>query len=130
MPMSGQQPAGGVSRFAYDAYGNALGFDTSAAVTSVLYSGQFFDKSTGLQFLRARYYDSTAGRFTQTDPFAGYLDCPATLADYGYVGGNPVNLFDPSGEYIFWLPFMAGATQYAAGLAMLTSSCIYFRAAW
>ncbi len=43
--------------YAYDAYGNPLGFDSAAAYTRFLYSGEQTDNATGLQYLRARYYD-------------------------------------------------------------------------
>ncbi|MCG3180039.1 MAG: hypothetical protein BIFFINMI_02393 [Phycisphaerae bacterium] len=114
---AGEQPVGGegqpavASRFAYDAYGNALGFDASQAVTAVLYSGQLFDNSTGLHYLRGRYYDSSPGGFTQLDPFSGFLSSPATLGGYGYVGSNPINGADPSG--MFWILLKAASTAWS-----------------
>jgi RHS repeat-associated protein len=120
-----------VKVLSFDAYGNALGFDASTTATNVLYSGQLFDKSTGLQYLRARYYGSSFGGFTQTDPFSGYLRSPGTLSGYHYAGGNPVNWFDPSGLMGFpaGLDFMFGAQTYAAGLSMAITSCYYFHSA-
>jgi uncharacterized protein RhaS with RHS repeats len=47
--------------------------------------------STGLQYLRARYYDPATGRFLSQDPLP-------LLQRYPYVGNNPANLFDPSGQ--------------------------------
>ncbi len=57
--------------FAFDAYGNALGFTPAQAATTLLYSGEQFDQRAQMQYLRARYYDSSTGRFVGLDPFAG-----------------------------------------------------------
>jgi RHS repeat-associated protein len=66
--------------------------------------------ATGTLFRRARYYDPQTGRFTQEDPIglAGGLNL------YGYAGGDPVNLSDPTGY--FWVPALAlgGAVVGAA----------------
>ena len=44
--------------------------DDSIAATSLLYSGEKTDL-TGLQYLRARYYNAATGRFNRLDPFMG-----------------------------------------------------------
>jgi RHS repeat-associated protein len=48
---------------------------------------------SGLLYKRNRYYDPTAGRFTQEDPIglAGGMNL------YGYANGDPINLSDPFG---------------------------------
>jgi RHS repeat-associated protein len=53
--------------------------------------GQLLTDSSGLQYLRARYCDADAGRFLTEDPVP-------FAQRYAYVGGNPVNLSDPSGQ--------------------------------
>ncbi|MDY0170795.1 MAG: RHS repeat-associated core domain-containing protein, partial [Thermoguttaceae bacterium] len=67
--------AGVPQAFHYTAYGEPLGFDPSTAATPFLYSGEQTDP-TGLQYLRARYYNPATGRFTRLDPFAGNLNDP------------------------------------------------------
>jgi RHS repeat-associated protein len=49
--------------------------------------------SSGLQYLRNRYFDASTGRFTQQDPIglAGGLNL------YGFAQGDPVNFGDPLG---------------------------------
>ncbi|MBC7251340.1 MAG: AHH domain-containing protein, partial [Anaerolineae bacterium] len=47
---------------------------------------------------RARWYDPDTGRFLTQDPFPGLAALPTTQHPYVYVGNNPVNLTDPSGE--------------------------------
>jgi RHS repeat-associated protein len=56
------------------------------------YTGQYHDPETGYIYLRARHYDPTTGQFTTQDPLVAMTEEP-----YGYVGGNPMNRFDPSG---------------------------------
>ena len=67
------------------------------AATSILYSGEQTDAS-GLQYLRARYYDPATGRFNRLDPFAGNNSDPQSLHKYLYTTGDPINLIDPSGR--------------------------------
>ncbi len=92
-----------IQAFTYDAYGNMLntvfGADTQAhALTILLYSGEFTNRVTGLQYLRTRYYDPTSGRFNSADTFFGIQQYPLSLHKYLYVSGNPQNQVDPSGE--------------------------------
>src|SRR5262249_13657603 len=68
--------------FHYDAYGNLLNLAASQAATSVLFSGELFDFRIGQQYLRARWYDATTGRFNDLDPFAGLAEEPQSLHKY------------------------------------------------
>jgi RHS repeat-associated protein len=83
--------------FHYDAFGNALGFAPAAALTNLLYRGEAFDSRVGLQYLRARWYDPSVGRFSQLDPLAGDPRNPLGLHRYLYASGDPVNGTDPTG---------------------------------
>jgi RHS repeat-associated protein len=77
--------------FTYGAYG-ALTGHTGSAATALGYAGQYTLGASGLQYLRARYYDPATGQFMTPDPVA-----PLTRAPYGYARGNPVANVDPSG---------------------------------
>ncbi len=72
-------------------YGSLFG-NTSDLVdtlmTSHLYSGEQTDALTGMQYLRARYYDPTTGRFNRVDPFAGNTQDPQSLHKYAYANPN------------------------------------------
>ena len=57
------------------------------------------DATTGFEYASQRYYSAGLGRFITVDPSAGsetVLD-PSSWNRYSYVGGDPVNLFDPFG---------------------------------
>jgi RHS repeat-associated protein len=51
----------------------------------------------GLYYVRARYYDSSAGRFLSRDFFLGSDTVPGSLHRYAYVQNNPLNWIDPAG---------------------------------
>ena len=59
------------------------------------YCGEYYDSEIEQIYLRARYYDPSLGRFTQSDP---------AMADgmnwYTYCGNNPMNAWDPTGLVI------------------------------
>ena len=80
--------------YAYDVFGSVRSH--SGATTEWSFTGEQNDP-TGLEFLRARYYDPALGRFLSRDPFSGYLTMPQTLNRYPYVLNNPVNYIDPFG---------------------------------
>jgi RHS repeat-associated protein len=92
--------------YAFDAYGNAIGFDPSVALTEFLYSGEQFDSKIGQQYLRARYYDPVTGRFNRNDPFLGNVSDPQSLHNYLYCHADPMSYVDPSGE-IAIIPILA-----------------------
>ena len=82
-----------VKKYAYDAYGNAIN-DNGDDDNPYRYCGESYDEETGLYYLRARYYDTTIGRFMSEDPAQDGLNW------YNYCGNNPVQCVDPSGMYV------------------------------
>jgi RHS repeat-associated protein len=84
-----------VGQFNYDAAGRLL--SSNGTATELLSNGERRDAATGLDFLRARYYDANLGRFLSPDPFAGTRGQPQSLTDYVYANADPVNFSDPSG---------------------------------
>ncbi|MEQ1906698.1 MAG: RHS repeat-associated core domain-containing protein [Pirellulaceae bacterium] len=85
--------------FHYDAYGNLLNMAATSALTSYLYSGEAFDTRINQQYLRARWYDPSTGRFTSLDPFAGNKTDPQSLHKYLYTHADPINGVDPTGQF-------------------------------
>ena len=70
------------------------GVEVGDAQAGLGFTGEWFDAAVGLQYLRARWYDPGAGRFTQPDTLM-------STVTYNYTSNNPVNRVDPSG-YIDW----------------------------
>lgn len=64
------------------------------------YTGHMADADTGLNYMRARYFDPELGRFLSVDPRPVQAANLASFNRFGYVGNNPATLTDPMGEYI------------------------------
>ena len=77
--------------------GLTVDFALTDALTALLYSGKLADQLTGLQYLRARYYNPATGTFNRLDPFAGNFSDPQSLHKYLYCHADAVNGIDPSG---------------------------------
>jgi len=52
-----------------------------------------------LDYMHARYYASTVGRFASPDKVGGKPGHPQTWNRFAYSGDNPLKYVDPSGEY-------------------------------
>ncbi|MHB8861524.1 MAG: putative Ig domain-containing protein [Pirellulaceae bacterium] len=87
-----------LNRYVYDAFGRMLN-ETGSTPNSYLFAGQQRDSAWGLDYLRARYYDASTGRFVSRDTFPGSDQLPLSLNKYLYALADPVNNTDPSGEF-------------------------------
>ena len=61
--------------YSYDAFGNLLK-STGSTKNCYRYCGEQFDETTGLYYLRARYMDTSTGRFISQDSYAGSISDP------------------------------------------------------
>ena len=82
--------------YCYDAFGNLLKSKGSTK-NCYRYCGEQFDETTGLYYLRARYMDTSTGRFISQDTYQGTINDPVSLHKYLYANANPVMYSDPSG---------------------------------
>jgi RHS repeat-associated protein len=77
-----------LDEYQYDVFG-AIRDHTGDSPNEFTFTGEQND-GTGLEYLRARYYDPSTGRFLGRDPIP-------YLQRYAYAGSNPANLTDPTG---------------------------------
>ena len=75
--------------YGYDAFGT-LSFGTPGSPFG--YAGQYADASSGLDNMRARWFEPQTGAFATRDPAFAQTD-----QAYAYAGDDPVNESDPSG---------------------------------
>ena len=84
-----------LNRYAYLPFGEHVTIDEAVA-NPFMYVGQegVMHEGPGLDFMRARFYSPSDGRFVSSDPL-GLAAGRANL--YAYADQNPVNVTDPSG---------------------------------
>ena len=84
----------------YSAFGAVTAGTDPAEKPFFGYDAEEQDPTTGLTYLRARYYDPASARFGVADTYLGNTFDPITLNRYLYCASDPVNHVDPSGHYI------------------------------
>jgi RHS repeat-associated protein len=89
-----------LNTYTYDIWGNPE-TEEETVPNIFRYSGEYWDNTTDLQYLRARWYDPNAGRFVSKDPYQGSIANPLSLNRYSYVENNPLIYVDPSGHFKF-----------------------------
>jgi RHS repeat-associated protein len=100
----------------HDPFGN--GTPTGSFTNRQIFPGQFQDGETGLNYNMARDYDPKTGRYIESDPIG--LD--GGINPYIYVKNDPLNHVDPTGKFVFLLPFIpvafTAAAEFATGFAI------------
>ncbi|MFC9775343.1 RHS repeat-associated core domain-containing protein [Paenibacillus chitinolyticus] len=86
-----------LNQYTYDIWGNPTVSEENIS-NPFRYSGEYWDSAIKLQYLRARWYDPSMGRFINEDTYEGQLDNPLSLNLYTYVMNNPLTHVDPSGH--------------------------------
>ena len=84
----------------YDAFGNLIySWDSGAGINNnYLFQGEQYDADLGQYYLRARYMNTSTGRFWTMDDYEGNMNEPRSLHKYLFTANNPLNLNDPMGS--------------------------------
>jgi RHS repeat-associated protein len=86
---------------ALDFYPFGLSMGTGDTGSRRKYTGHERDEETGADYMMARYKQTRACRFMSPDPiFDTSLAAPRTWNRYGYVHGDPISRWDPSGRSV------------------------------
>lgn len=80
----------------YDAFGNIVN-QTGPTPNNYLFAGEQYDPALSLYYNRARYLNTTTGRFWSMDANEGDDGSPLSLHRYLYANVDPVDGIDPSG---------------------------------
>lgn len=92
----------------YDAYGTAKPSSPVDTPSSFEFGQEFTDQTSGLVYLRSRYYNPKMMAFI-------YMDRNHQENRYAYCEGDPINNFDPLGQ--LW-EMIAGVAAIAVGSVM------------
>ena len=89
-------------------------YEVETVDNSFEYIGQWgiTEEANGLDFMRARYYDSHSGRFVASDPIG--LQGQDTNF-YRYVGNDPINHIDPEGTIILTIAAVTALSVVGGG---------------
>ena len=102
-----------------DAFGSLL-TSTGTTANDYRYTGEQYDTTLGLYYLRARYLNAGTGRFWSRDGVPGAPFDPASLHRYTYGANNPANRVDPSGN-----EFTISGIYYAVSAQLYLASIQY-----
>ncbi len=83
----------------YDAFGNLI-HSTGTTPNNYLFAGEQFDPDLNLYYNRARYLNTSTGRFWSMDTYEGNDQDPLSLDKYVYVEADPVDSVDPTGRIL------------------------------
>ena len=105
-----------VANYYYDAWGNVTQItgNTALAQTNPLrYRSYYYDSETGFYYVSSRYYYPEVGRWISPEPNVDYgeFDDGSEILGYNvyaYCFNNPVNNFDPTGEFVISTAVLIG----------------------
>jgi RHS repeat-associated protein len=113
-----------IGSYAYSPYGTITA-STGALDNPFSWQGQYgaVDERNGLYYIRARYYDSTEGRFISRDSIKSIR--PKAVNPYQYALNNPLKFVDVTGRTSV---FRARLKKYAALVKVRLAQIRHFKA--
>ena len=106
-----------VKSYTYDAFGVEESIDSSDT-NPFRYCGEYYDSEIEQIYLRARYYDPSLGRFTQSDPARDGVNW------YVYCSNNPLAFIDPLGLFDYNTRLTMNM-QYNEDVEVLQNELVY-----
>jgi RHS repeat-associated protein len=88
----------GYEAFGVPSHAGPLGNSATHFESYYGFNGEDYNSLTGLQYLRARYYEPESGTFLTRDSYLGDITQPLSLNRYAYAMNNPLMYTDPSGH--------------------------------
>ena len=110
-----------IKRLRYAPFGLEWGkTNASSGEDEIGYTGHKHDKSIGLTYMQARYYDPVIGRFYSNDPVdaLGHMNGLQGVQGfnrYAYANNNPYKYVDPDGEAVIYAGFTGGGNAGVSG---------------
>jgi RHS repeat-associated protein len=95
----------------FDPWGVAI---QGGSTSGYAFTGREWDAEIGLYYYRARYYSAKTGQFLGEDP----MRTPGSL--FSYVANAPLVHTDPTGQFIWLLPFVPAAVTAAEAAVVAT----------
>jgi len=82
----------------YKSFGEEIEQSEASRNNHIGYTGHVHDRSTGLTYMGARYYDPVVGRFMGMDPARVNPNDPRTFNRFAYANNSPYKYVDPDGR--------------------------------
>ena len=109
---------GSIGDVKYSPFGEIV--DSTGIMPWFGFTGEQQDSTSGLTYLRSRYYNPALGRFLTPDSLIPDITNGQASNAYAYVYNDPINLVDPSGH------FGIGRETIRAGISSGAEQGIYF----
>ncbi|MDE5670314.1 MAG: RHS repeat-associated core domain-containing protein, partial [Eubacterium sp.] len=91
----------------------------------IRYRGYYFDSEIGMYYLQSRYYNPQVGRFLNAD---GYVKTPTdslfSTNMFAFCENNPVNKFDPTGNFAVAAAVFGGIALWKIGVAVAAAVAV------
>lgn len=88
-----------IADYKYAPYGELLReYSSNTSASKYKYTGQEEDEDTGLYYYKARFYDSSVGRFVSADSVISNISNTQSYNRYMFVYANPISFCDPYGH--------------------------------